>query len=288
MRFCLEQGIDPRSDSAPQSIDKALERFFPEHKNWDLRYSRRAQAESLQILADGPRGETSLIIYDDGEGQVPEKFEDTFLSLLRGNKNDIHFVQGKYNMGGAGAIAFCGRKRYQLVCSRRFDKENTVGFTLVRRHPLTAEEEKKKKSTWYEYLIIEEKIPSFVDGDLDLGLHNRRFKAGTVIKLYSYDLPSGSRSVISRDLNQSVNEYLFNPALPIFTIDTPERYPHDRELARELYGLKRRLEEDDEKYIDQYFSEELSDEEIDRLRVDCYVFKTRVDDKSVKETRDND
>ena len=52
---------------------------------------------------------------------------------------------------------------------------------------------------------VEVEIPAFDIDTLDLGLHNRVFTTGTVIKLYSYNLPSGSRSVISRDLNQSIN-----------------------------------------------------------------------------------
>ena len=155
MRACIEQGIDPRSEDAPRSIEEALDRLFPNYKNWDLPRERRRLAERLQILADGPRMETSLVIYDDGEGQSPEDFETTFLSLLRGNKNDIHFVQGKYNMGGAGAVAFCGRRRYQLIASKRFNGNGHLGFTLVRRHPLSADEEKRKKATWYEYLVVD-------------------------------------------------------------------------------------------------------------------------------------
>lgn len=287
MRACIEQGIDPRSTKAPRSIDEALQEFFPNQKNWDLNKERRVQAEKLQILADGPRMETSLTIYDDGEGQKPENFESTFLSLLRGNKNDIHFVQGKYNMGGTGAVVFCGKRRFQLIASKRFDDDrNRFGFTLIRRHHLTAEEETRKKSTWYEYLVVDGQIPFFTCDELDLGLYNRKFKTGTVIKLYSYDLPSGSRSVISRDLNQSINEYLFQPALPVFTIDTPERYADDRNLERELYGLKRRLEEEDNRYVDQFFSEDVVDKEIGHTKVTCYVFTSRADQKSVKETRD--
>src|SRR5262249_46359038 len=121
---------------------------------------------------------------------------------------------------------------------------------------------------------------------LELGLYNRSFKTGTVIKLYSYDLPAGSRSVISRDLNQSINEYLFQPALPVFTIDKKERYPDDRNLERELYGLRRRLEEDDSRYVEQFFSEEIADAEFGRIRVTCYVFKPRVEGRTVKETRE--
>ena len=285
-RACIEQGIDPRSEEAPRSINKALNQFFPNHKNWDLSQPRRQQAERIQILADGPRMETSLVIYDDGEGQAPEEFETTFVSLLRGNKNDIHFVQGKYNMGSTGAIAFCGKRRYQLIASKRFDCSSDLGFTLVRRHPLTDDEKRCKKATWYEYLVINERIPAFTCYELELGLYNRKFTTGTIIKLYSYFLPKGSRSVISRDLNQSINEYLFKPALPVFTIDKQKRYSKDRNLERELFGLKRRLEEENNRYVDQFFSEDLTDHEIGCIRVTCYVFKPRLENFNVKKTRE--
>lgn len=52
---CLEDGIDPKSDQAPRSIEDGVATFFPDHSNWDLGKSRRIQAETLQILADGPR-----------------------------------------------------------------------------------------------------------------------------------------------------------------------------------------------------------------------------------------
>ncbi len=107
---CIKEGIDPKSTFAPKSMQEAIEKFFPDNSNWDLTSFRQTQAESIQIHADGPRFNTSLIIFDEGEGQHPEEFEKTFLSLLQGNKNEIQFVQGKYNMGGSGAIVFCGKK----------------------------------------------------------------------------------------------------------------------------------------------------------------------------------
>ncbi len=287
-RQCYEAGIDPKSSVAPRSMEEAVTKFFPNSRDWDLSGFRKKQAENLQILADGPKLGTSLIIYDNGEGQHPQDFENTFLSLLRGNKNEIHFVQGKYNMGGSGSIVFCGKKRYQLIGSRKFDKSGTFGFTLVRSHPLSDEEKTTKKNTWYEYLKLDGVIPFFEIDQLDLGLYNRKFETGTVIKLYSYDLPAGSRSVISRDLNQSLNEYLFEPALPILTVDTKERYPKDINLERPLYGLKRRLEQDENKYIQDYFSETYVDELFGKngqIKVTCYVFKNKVDEKSVTETK---
>lgn len=143
MRKCHEAGIDPKSAQAPRSVEKAIEMFFPDHKNWDLSSSRSQQAENIQVVADShPRdtANTSLIIYDDGEGQRPHDFEDTFLSLLQGNKNEIHFVQGKYNMGGSGEIVFCGKKRYQLIASRHLDESQDLAFMVTRKHPKAIKE----------------------------------------------------------------------------------------------------------------------------------------------------
>ena len=120
-----------------------------------------------------------------------------------------------------------------------------------------------------------------------MGLHNRKFTTGTIIKLYSYHLPKGSRSVISRDLNQSINEYLFNPALPILTVDNAKRYPKDRNLQRDLYGLKRRLEEQGDKYVEERFSERRNDHSIGDIVVTCYVFKPRLGDRTVRSTRES-
>lgn len=285
---CLATGINPKSTEAPKSMDGAILKFFPDN-NWDLPSFRKKQAENIQIIADGkgPRTQrsqyaTSVIVYDNGEGQHPEKFEDTFLSLLRGNKNDIHFVQGKYNMGGSGAIVFCGKKRYQLIASKRYTNDGDFGFTLVREHP--KKDSDQAKETWYEYLLIDGKIPSFPIDSLDLGLHNRKFETGTILKLYSYQFPKGY-SGFAQDLNQSINEFLFQPALPILTVDTKERYPNNKVLENDLFGLKRRLAAEESEYLDESFSEQFSDDVFGKMKVSCYVFKTKVKDYDLKKTK---
>jgi hypothetical protein len=288
MRKCLEAGIDLKSDKAPKTMDEAIQTFFKaEHTSWHLPAIRQQQAEEIQILADGPRKNTSLIIYDNGLGQHPDDFEKTFLSLIAGNKNEIQFVQGKYNMGGTGAIVFCGKKRYQLLASKKYDGSGEFGFTLVRRHPLAEHEMSTRKGIWYEFFKLGGKISKFPITELDLGLKGRTFKTGTILKLYSYDLPSGSRSVISRDLNQSLNEYLFEPALPVYTIDKEVRYPDDKNLARDLFGLKRRLEHEKSKYVEEYFSETHESQEMGKLKITCYVFKGRIEGKDVKESKES-
>lgn len=287
---CYELGIDPKSANAPQSMEEAVSTFFPDCKNWDITSFRKAQAEEIQIIADGkgPRNQkrqfpTSVVIYDNGEGQHPEKFKTTFLSLLRGNKNDIHFVQGKYNMGGSGAIVFCGKKRYQLIASKRYDKKGDFGFTLIREHP--KKENDHAKETWYEYLLVEGKIASFPIEKLDLGLENRWFETGTIIKMYSYQFPKGY-SGFAQDLNQSINEFLFSPALPILTKDTEERYPNNKVLSNDLFGLKRRLENEKGSYIDESFSEQYDDDLFGKMKVSCFVFNVKVKDFDLKKTRD--
>ena len=282
-RRCLEEGIDPRSADAPRSIAEAIERFFPDHKHWDITEKRRERAQDLQIIADGPRGNTSLLVYDNGVGQEPEDFPATFMSLVHGNKNDVHFVQGRYNMGGAGAVAFCGRSRFQLVASRRFGGSKRVGFTLLRQHPLTTEEEQRRRSTWYEYLLIDGRIPYFETGDIDIGLNGRTFGSGSFLKLYSYRLPPGT-NMIQRDLNLSLNEYLFRPALPFLTVEKAERYPNNKALVTQVAGLHQRLEEDDET-VEERFSLTSETTELGRLRVRAYVFKARARGKNAKESK---
>lgn len=286
MRKCYEAGLDPTSAEAPRSMEEAIKRFYGQAAaNWDMPGFRRAQAENIQTIASGPLRQPSLVLYDNGEGQHPGAFETTLLSLLRGNKNNVHFVQGKYNMGGSGAIVFRGRHGYQLIASRRFDGSGELGFTLTRKHELQADEQTAKKNTWYEYFTVDGRIPSFTINELDLGLHNRKFTTGTVLKLYSYKLPEGSR-MVTRDLGRSLNEYLFDPALPLLTVETKERYPHDRGLERVLYGLKRRLEQEDNKYVEASFTEDFQTAEFGAMRVTCYVFRSKVEGKTAKESSD--
>jgi len=287
---CIEFGDNPISKYAPKTMEDAIKKYFPNSKNWDINSFRKKQSEEIQIIADGhgPRNQkrafpTSVVIYDNGEGQHPEKFEDSFLSLLKGNKNDIHFVQGKYNMGGSGAIVFCGKKRYQLIASKRFDKKGDFGFTIIREHPKRATD--NAKETWYEYLLVEGNIPSFPIDKIDLGLENRKFETGTIIKMYSYQFPKGY-SGFAQDLNQSINEFLFSPALPILTKDTALRYPNNKVLSNDLFGLKRRLDKEKDNYISDSFTETYNDDIFGKMKVSCSVFKVKVKDFDLKKSKE--
>jgi hypothetical protein len=286
LKKCRLDGIDPRSSEAPQDMATAVEKFF-QIKNGDFseisQKGRRSIAEDIQVIAEGDKQTPNLIFYDNGEGQHPDDFPQTFLSLYRCNKTDIPFVQGKYNMGSTGAVIFCGEHRYQLIGSKLYDKLNTTrksnefGFTLVRKHPLNEEEEKRLKSSWYEYFIIDGKIPRFPIKQLDLGLYDREFTTGSIIKLYSYQLPRGSRSYVVWDLWRDFNHYLYHPALPFLVYE--KRWPNQKTPSKPVLGNKIRLALDDREKKEKTITVSLSDSFLGEVSIEVHVFKDGVDQK---------
>lgn len=104
-----------------------------------------SEGRLLTVAATGhmPPGQPSLTVADQGEGQTPDAFPYTFMSIQRNNKLRIPFVQGKFNMGGTGAFQF---SKLQLVVSRRnpafidgsaSPRDRQWGFAIVRREPPT-------------------------------------------------------------------------------------------------------------------------------------------------------
>jgi hypothetical protein len=57
-------------------------------------------------------------------------------------------------------------------------------------------------------------------------------------------------------------------------------------LQIDCFGLKHRLEREENKYVERKFSVEEADHDIGRMKITCYVFKAKVEGRSVKETRD--
>jgi hypothetical protein len=290
LKRCRLAGINPKSpEEAPKSMQEAVKRFFG-IKNGDFseidEKQRREVAENIQIIATGDRDRPNLLIYDNGEGQHPDDFPKTFLSLRRNNKTDIHFVQGKYNMGSTGAVVFCGGHRYQLIGSKLFDSLNTekrssdFGFTLIRRHPLTEEQETKYGSSWYEYLIVDDKVPRFPISEIDFGLSREQpFKNGSIVKLYSYQLPRGSRSEVTLDLWRDLNQFLYQPALPIMLIERRfERSPGKTD-SKLVLGNRTRIVIDDRDKKEKTGSLSIKMAEIGLVDIEATVFKHDVEQK---------
>lgn len=257
MKECMLRGIQPKDKAdpcVPQTINAATKMFFNvDNGKWEniTASERNKIAQDIQIILTDDRKTPNVAIYDNGEGQNPTNFENTFLSIARGNKNDVPFVQGKYNMGSTGSLVFCGDKhRYQMIISRRNlglnDSDGLIGFTLVRRHILTPEEEPKYKLTWYEYLVIDGVIPSINEVNIDLGLNKTEFTSGSVVKLYSYQLTHSSDATL--DLWRDLNPLLFESALPILIYENRGYGGHSS--TKVMLGNRTRLALDSNEHVE--------------------------------------
>lgn len=283
IKECKLKGIDPISKEAPRTMKKAVELFY-DVKDGEIGelgpIKRRELAENIQVLAFGDKKQPSLVIYDDGEGQNPKDFYKTFLSLHKNNKTNIHFVQGKYNMGSTGAVVFCGENKYQLIASKKnpaFGEDAKFGFTLVRRHPLSEEEEYTYgKSTWYEYFCPNEEIAAFEIEQIDIGLKNIYFKSGSIVKLYSYQLPRGSRSDVTLDLWRDLNQYMYDLPLPIIVYE--KRDYKGKTPDKPLLGNRARIFIDNNKNVEEKVGFNIPENSpFGEVNIQAIIFKDNVE-----------
>lgn len=258
MRECLKEGIQPESKEAPQSIAEAQKKYFSIYngKLSSIDANTRVKiAENIFLIATGSKNNPSYSIIDLGEGQSPESFPTTFLSLNKGNKNKVQFVQGKFGMGGTGVFRFGSPEHnLQLIISKR-NKEiksktgsNQWGITIIRRVPPTDQ----MKSSIFTYLALEGKIISFDSQSLPLlpGKHPKAYseplECGSFIKIYEYNL-TGLKSNIRFDLFYRLSLLLPNIALPITLCERRDYNDKDdktRDMKIVMSGLSVRLDED--------------------------------------------
>lgn len=267
---CWERGIDPTGADAPRSIQEAVSRFFaPPGLNdeghrislWgDAKVSQLARNITLAATGNKPPNSPCLVIADAGEGQTPARMPDTFLSLNRGNKISVHFVQGKFNMGGTGVLRFCGWHGLQLVLTRRKPglpvggdtRDGEWGFTIVRR-------EDGERSTMYTYLapvgatdrngevlsFSADTMPIFPD--IVSGRPNafaRNSAHGSLIKLYEYDLQGVKSNIVfsEKGLRQRLELHLCATALPVRVYECRDYRGHGGSLDTNLLGTVNRLQ----------------------------------------------
>lgn len=243
LRHAYAAEIDPTSDDAPQSVTEAVRelvrlRGAPSGilaEVDDPAYLREYAEANLVIGVTGA-DDPCFTFVDSGEGQLPGDFEETFLSLSSGRKSKIPFVQGKYNMGSAGVLSFCGRRWYKLIVSRRFDKSGPWGWSLIRRRPGDG-------PPIAEYLKIDGQVPRFdreTINPLRLGDGQPDDKVarstGTVVKLYSYVLGQPANF---RTIREALNENLISTVLPFRLMDYRAR-PDLKRGGRRAVGVDER------------------------------------------------
>ena len=247
MKHAHQKGIDPIGPDAPQSVIAGVRDLVQLRgarsgvlaEVDDRKYLQEFAEKNLVIgVTGGTRRNESLCFtfVDNGEGQHPGDFEDTFLSLSKGNKTNIPFVQGKYNMGSSGVLTYCGRQWYKLIVSRRHDASGEWGWTLVRRRPGDG-------MPIAEYFKPDSGIPFFSasvihpmnlnNGERDDKVH---VKTGTIVKLYDYQMESATSF---RSIRESLNENLVSTVLPFRLMDYRQRRD-SRRGGRRAQGVDER------------------------------------------------
>lgn len=239
MRKADELGVSENDVDCPQNMQEAVARFFPDVidgrlMNIDSRHRTRLAEKSILVGVKRPSKKYSYPTYtviDYGEGQHPENFPKSLLSLGKKNKEGIPYVQGRFNMGSTGSIVFCTQANiykghYKFVLSRRNrvnDHDGPWGWTLIRVRRAAQGE----RLPVAEYFSPGEVIPSFAPeqiqslGRSDIGL----IEGGTVVKMYEYDIGPSARTV-DFGLRQSLATSLLECALPVRIYDfnaTPDK-----------------------------------------------------------------
>lgn len=257
LKAALERGVDPKSSAAPQTMYAAVDRFIKnlhggklvnlDHKDgWLKDFAQKNLVMGVTGARSKAAGLPCYTFVDNGEGQNPDDFEQTFLSLSAGTKKSIPFVQGKFNMGSSGVLRYCGRNWFKLIVSRRYDGKGDWGWTIMRRRPGN-----KEALPVAEYFVWPDgKIARFTakelypfktrNGKRYDGVH---LNTGTIVKLYDYQV--GARFLNFRGSREALNENLVETILPFRILDlrqTPDpKRTGDRALGvdpRAFYGME--------------------------------------------------
>jgi len=280
MMGVLLAGIDPESKAAPQTMDEAIKRFghvftgqtegMRVREAYEKGVDQRELTElarKIAVVVTGEKGAPPcMTIIDQACGQTPDKFGKTFLSLMASNKVNIPFVQGKFNMGGSGALRFCSEQHHlQLIVSRRnpalltptaSERDQMWGMTVVRKRPARAGE----RMSVYEYLApknssgVNEVLAIAADTLPILPSESTRQACieqaswGTFNKMYQYKWPKSVASYTTQIQAQSTVMHL-NINLPDAVM--PVRVHEFRgygaaTVSMNIYGIRARFEQNEE------------------------------------------
>ncbi len=252
-------GVCPDGPDAPDSLFEARNRFFERELE-----NPEELSKSITVAATGERKRPSITIVDDGEGQSPSRMPHTILSLLKGNKKRIPFVQGKFNMGGTGVLEFCGvEHNVQLILSRqnpalqpnipKDHPERLWSFTIIRREDPSPGSPKGSHFTFLapgpqgkdgKKSLLTFDAPELSIFPVRNQPYARNTKWGTLFKLYEYGMRAGTNMMLEGGLMGRVRLLLPDPALPIRFHECRNYKGHEGSYDTTMIGLINTLDED--------------------------------------------
>lgn len=273
MVACAEKGIDPKGKDAPKNVSDAIKDLFDvDYGRWINSSKQKRTSLGTQycsLVATGMTGTGKEVcptyaVIDRAEGQAPERFRDTFLSLTRNNKMEVPFVQGKFGMGSYGAVNFCTVEGIQLIISKRNPivqdgLSTSWGFTVIRKiKPVGS----YRSSRWM-YMTINGEIPCFDAAFLNIAPgkypnpYGEKFEFGTFVKMYNYDIGPSLRTHAHLDLNYKLNTLLVNPLVPVRIFERRNFAVEPKSPEATLDGLETRLDRNREGVVADGFPSDL-------------------------------
>src|SRR3990167_5870211 len=210
MRRCYEvEGVAPESGNTklPKTLLEAITKYFGTDEEINRKRSEWAK-QHLVVLAEGDKKKPTITIVDRGEGQLPDRIQDTIVGLSE-------------SIAGKGS-------------------DNQWGFTLVRRNY-------KNRIAYYEYCADKDgKTFSFpYEKPIKIDGAEIEFIDGCLIRLYDYYLENPSNITYGRNsLALDIDQKLQRSPLPIFLHELRAGYRGDTKYT--IAGLLRRMEDNKE------------------------------------------
>ncbi len=277
----LAAGLPLAGEGAPGSIRDAVAQFFDAESTSQSRAGipsmwpagkRREVAQNVVVALTGDKSSPSISIIDRGEGQTPDQVPATLLSIGKSNKVGLPFVQGKFNMGGTGAVVFAGGggENLQLILTKRrpglggnsSNRDQHWSVTVVRREPPTGDRPGDRQNSTLTYLAPLDctddegrngKVLSFPSPTMTIAPRGGNALAetrewGTVVKLYEYQLgPGRSSHALRKDgLKERLDLLMPRAPLPIMLHECRDYKGKDGSFDLPLTGVRVRLDDNPE------------------------------------------
>jgi len=190
-------GVSDSKIYIPESMREAVELYFgnDDKKTTDIKMV-------LEPFIEEKKKKINIYFYDNGTGQKPEDFKDTFMLYKETDKSKIPYLMGAYGMGSTGIYRFCGEDKCAVIITKRdprliIDKgyTNKWSITIIRQH---IGNNKYNKSGYWEFLVDKETVNpfTFTSNTLDIlpitqkgeTVLSGEMKFGTATKCFNYNI----------------------------------------------------------------------------------------------------
>ena len=258
-------------------IKKAFPKYYTNMQdvlNIGTEKSLAKDAENLVVVAvnDGSRSNKPTIdVLDKGVGLFGHEFENTILSINKGNKlsRDKSYLIGAFGQGGSTSLPFT----YATIIVSK--KSGKLSFTIIKQVELT-----DYKNMVYVYMVLNNMIP-----EVEFNNFNSKFdylndffinsESGTLVRMVESEISKRYRdNEVTKPgmLVDYLNTELFSVGLPVKVIENRRNYIGNTHLQnRSVYGSYLKLKTS-KRYVKNEFCGTLNIEHNNRpYTIDYYL-----------------